>query len=100
MIDWREIAFAAAVIVLMLFASVVYAAPIATAGDERITVILTDEKCALSAVTNLSLRATWRENGHTFEGCYAVARGLVLCYFSDRSVVAIPSQAFQRVTGV
>lgn len=78
----------------------VKAAPVAEAGGDGVIVQLTDELCTLSAVTNLKGRATWTERGVVTEGCWANANGLVMFYFADRTVVAIPAQAFQRVTGV
>lgn len=76
------------VMLALLFVVPTHAAPIAKAGDDNVVVTLTDEPCALPAVSNIH------------EGCYAVGRGLAMFYFADRTVVAIPVQAFQRVTGV
>lgn len=95
-----ELLSAAALVLLLGYFIGAHAAPVATAGDDRVVVTLTDEKCTLPAVSNLPMRATWKEGGTTHEGCYAVAPGLVLFYFADKSVVAIPAQAFRRVTGV
>ena len=85
---------------VLLVVAIVQAAPVATAGDDSVVVTLTDEPCALPAVANLKLRATWTEKGVTHEGCFAVSQGLAMFYFADRTVVAIPVQAFTRVTGV
>lgn len=70
----------------------------AQAGDVRI--ILTDEPCALPAITNLPLRATWTENGKVSQGCFAVRpeAGVVVLYFDDKTAVAIPIDLFKRVT--
>lgn len=81
-------------------AAVAFGAPIAEAGDARVTITLFDEACAIAAVSNLPQRATWTEGGKIFDGCWASAGGIILLYFSDRSVVAVPTQVFQRVTGV
>lgn len=86
---------------LILYVGQGRAAPVAEAGGEGLRVLLTDEPCAVSAVANLKQRATWTEKGTTYEGCWSAARGLVLMYFAqDRSVVAIPVEAFSRVQGV
>lgn len=98
---WLEWLFVLAVIAIFLWAAGVIAAPIAeaVAGDGSVKVILTDEPCALSAIVNLGKRVTWAERGGVIEGCYGIGNGLVLCYFADRTVVAIPSSVFNRVSG-
>lgn len=73
---------------------------IAHAG--QVLIILHDERCAFAEqVTNLHLRATWREpNGDVVEGCWGVnGADLVMLYFSDRTVVALPKQLFARLGG-
>lgn len=96
------IGFVLAVLLLGMILTVhsVKAAPVATAGDEQVVITLTDEACTLTAVTNLKLRATWAEKGVTHEGCYAVGHGLVLTYWADKTVAAIPAGAFARVTAL
>lgn len=66
---------------------------------EKVTVVLHSEKCALDAVANLPGRATWVEDGKTFEGCFGFDRnfGIIRLYFSDKTVVAVPVQLFARV---
>lgn len=77
------------------------AAPIAQANSDGTVITLTDEPCAISAVENLPLRATWTQNGKTFEGCWAAhPAGIVLLYFDDRSVTIAPRSVFQKLTGV
>lgn len=84
-----------------LYSSKVYAEPFAVTHGDGIVVTLHTEKCAMPEVTNLPQRATWEEKGKVFEGCAGVNRdlGVVLFYFSDKTVGAAPIQAFQRVTG-
>ena len=85
--------------VLIWLAGYALAAPIAQARAEGTTVTLFDEPCTIAAVSNLQRRATWAEAGKVHEGCWTGQQGLVLLYFaSDRTVVAIPAQAFERVT--
>ena len=64
-------------------------------------IVLTDEPCKLD-VENLKFRATWTEKGKTFEGCWGarVDTGVILGYFSDKTVVALPIQAFTKVSGI
>ena len=85
---------------LILYVGQGRAAPVAEAGGEGVRVLLTDEPCALPAVANLKNRATWTEAGKVTEGCWAAGRGLVMLYFADKTVVAVPAQAFSRTTGV
>lgn len=88
-----------AIALLLLLPFAVFAKPIAVASAENINVILTDEPCKLIAVTNLTKRATWTEAGKVTEGCWAAhPSGLVLFYFSDLTVTAIPAEPFQKVT--
>jgi hypothetical protein len=92
---------AVGVLAIILTIHNVKAAPIAEGGGNGVLVVLTDEPCTLSAVANLKGRATWTENGKTHEGCYAPSpAGVIMFYFGDRTVVAIPNSAFQRVHGV
>lgn len=78
-----------------------HAGPVAEAAADGAKVTLTDEDCKLKdKVTNLPKRATWKEKGKTFEGCFGVhPGGVVMAYFSDGSVVIIPVQMFTAVSG-
>ena len=71
---------------------------VAEAGDAVIT--LYSEPCALAQVANLPRRATWREKGKVYEGCWSARQdiGLVILYFDDRNIGLAPMQAFQKVT--
>jgi hypothetical protein len=79
-----------------------YADPIYRASEGPVSITLTDEACRLPAVGNLQKRAVWREHGKDTEGCYGghPSFPIVLAYFADRSVVALPVQIFVPVTGV
>lgn len=97
---WAEWLFALALLAMMLAATgIVRAAPIAEAGGNGVKVMLYDEPCALAAVVNLAKRGTWTQAGTVIEGCWAVSNGLVLCYWADRTIIAIPSSVFTRVSG-
>lgn len=73
------------------------AAPVAEVAQNGVAVRLFREPCTLAgAVSNLPYRATWEQGGRTFEGCYTVQHGtVVVAYFDDRSVVAIPLSLFR-----
>jgi hypothetical protein len=63
-------------------------------------VVLFDDKCQLSEVTNLPFKAQWTENGKTTEGCWSPPHpqvGVILAYFADKTVVGLPAQIFKRL---
>lgn len=78
------------------------AQPMYEAKTEGVRIVLYDEPCALSEVTNLKLRAVWSEDGKDFEGCWSIQAqlGVLVAYFADKTVAAIPIRAFARVTAV
>ena len=76
------------------------AADVAKVSDSDVTITLTDEKCALSSVSNLPYRAYWDESGKHYEGCFAVRKIFVLLYFDDKSVVVLPAHAFEPLKEV
>lgn len=90
------------IIVTVIWATKSYAGPIYQAEEGGVRVVLTDEPCKFESVVQLPKRATWTENGKTFEGCYGghPIFPIVLCYFSDKSIVALPVEMFKRVVGV
>ena len=72
----------------------------ADAGDAVVTVHT--EPCAVKAVGNLPKRATWVEKGKTFEGCagqHPMFPILIFYFEGDKSVVVVPIELFQKVTG-
>lgn len=81
-----------------------YADPIARASAGGISITIYNEPCKLKEqVSNLPHRATWLENGQTFEGCVGPnpELGVAIFYFKeDKSVAAVPLQMFAPVTGV
>ena len=87
-------------LVFFFAAHSVKAAPVAEAGGQGVVITLTDEPCVLKAVSNLKQRATWTENNRLTEGCWATGGGLVMLYFADLTVLAVPAGVFQRVVGV
>ncbi len=89
----------AALFLLLLLPLLAHASAIATAGGEGVRITLYDEPCAIEAVSNLPLRAQWVEGEKTYEGCWSGSRilPLILTYWSDRTVVAIPRSAFSAI---
>lgn len=92
--------FASIVLVLVATCTDLVAAPVAVGVHEGIRVVLTDEPCALVAVSNLPRRATWEEGGKTHEGCWGAMQGVVAAYFTDRSVAVMPVELFVRVKAI
>lgn len=78
----------------------VKAEPIVAAESEGIRVVIYSDDCQMSdVVSNLPKRATWTDHGKEIEGCAgAFPGGIVLLYFADKTVVAVPMAMFQRVT--
>ncbi len=95
--------FWVAIALAMILAPLAYAEPVYQAGsaDGTLRIVLHDEKCALAEIANLPRRATWTEGAKTYEGCWGARpdQGIVLAYFTDKTVVAVPVQAFSKVTG-
>lgn len=52
-------------------------------------------------MSNLQNRATYLEGGKTYEGCVGgnAQLGILVFYFEDRTVFAVPVQFFSRVSG-
>lgn len=89
-----------AAIVGVLWLSSAQAEPIYRAEANDAVVVLHDDPCAQDAVVNLKKRATWTEKGKTFEGCWGVTTfGVVVMYFDDKTVSAIPVPVFVKVQG-
>ena len=86
---------------LLGFCSQANAEPIYKASAEGTTITLHTADCKMPAVKNLPKRAVWEEGGVKTEGCYGPHPQfpVVVFYFSDRTVVIVPVQLFQRVTG-
>ena len=87
-----------AILLIVLVVAVTHAKPVAVGGGNGITVTLTDEPCAFTHVITLPFRITWEEKGTKFEGCYGIQMGIVVAYFSDKSVAIFPGHLFTPVT--
>lgn len=77
------------------------AAPMFQAQAEGVKIVIYDEPCKLDAVSNLKHRATWHEKGKVYEGCAGAhpAFPIIMGYFADKTVVALPVEMFTRVSG-
>lgn len=82
--------------------TLVLAEPLFQVEADGAKIVLTDEPCKLSAVSNLKYRAVWHEKGQAHEGCWAPRpdMGVVMSYWADKTVTAIPIHTFVKVTGV
>ena len=82
------------------FPSIVLAEARFVAEADGAKVFLYEEKCALPQVSNLPFRATWDDKGKVYEWCFGPRpdMGVVMAYFSDKTVVAIPIELFKRLT--
>ena len=85
---------------LSLFPAIAAAQPIAVVSGSGTTITLTDEPCAIEAVSNLPKRATWVDTKGKFEGCWGSQGPVVLAYFEDKSVVAIPAAILKAAEAI
>jgi hypothetical protein len=89
------------VFVLLMTSFYVYGESMAQVETNGVRVVLTNEPCKLTSVTNLPYRSTWTEHGKTIEGCFGMfGNQMVGFYFEDKSVAVIPARAFSRLSGV
>lgn len=89
-----------AVLLLMALWKPAKAEAIAATEQGGVRIVLYSEKCAIKGVANLPHRASFHENGKTYEGCAGMSPfGLILFYFSDETVFAVPVDAFSRLRG-
>lgn len=84
---------------LILFPSVAYAAPVAVMDRDGIGITLFDEPCKFTHIVNYKYRATWSEDGKTFEGCFGLntASRVIVAYFDDKSIAVVPMSFFRPV---
>lgn len=72
-----------------------------TVSPDGIVITLHSEKCDLKEIVNLPKRATWQEKAKSYEGCWGLnPLGVVMFYFTDKTIAVVPAEAFQKVTGV
>lgn len=84
---------------MIAFATIAQAKPTHIAQEGGITITVYDDKCALSAVS-MPFRATWKEESKHYEGCVIQhPTGILIFYFTDRSIVLLAPQMFRPVTG-
>jgi hypothetical protein len=90
-------------VVLTCWPAAVLAEPVFVAETAGVRIVLYDEPCAFQDTVKLPFRATWTEKGKVYEGCFAPHPhiGVVVAFFKDdKSVAAIPMDAFKRVVGI
>lgn len=89
-------------VLLVLIPQPAHAKPVAAAQGEGVSVVLTDEPCALSAVTNLPYAATWTEKGKTIKGCWGAHPQfpIVIAYWADKTVSVVHVSALHDVTEI
>ena len=87
---------------LFLIPLPVKAAPQYLASSGDVTITLYSDKCELKEVSNLPFKATWQEKGQVFQGCFGIngEAGVVMFYFTDKTVAAAPVGMFKPVQGV
>ncbi len=75
--------------------------PFAMVQNEKAVVTLFREACELKDVSNLKHRATWVEDGKSYEGCFGVFfEHAIGFYFDDKQVAVIPVAAFVPIKGM
>lgn len=89
---------------LLYGAKKAYADPMAKVianGGQVVITVYTEDCARKDVVTNLPKRATWAEDGKTYEGCVGIQpeAGVAMFWFDDRTVAIVPLQAFVRVVG-
>ena len=77
------------------------AEPLFRVSHEGVVITLHNDKCEMSEVSNLPHFATWEEKGKSFKGCWGFhPLGVVMLYFTDKTVAVVPASAFAKVIGV
>ncbi len=101
-VGWTLLTIAGAMVILLLLVLVNFAlaAPVAVAKDATRQITLHDDPCLLEAIENLPLRATWEERTRTFEGCWERIDGLIVTYWSDRTVVLFELRHFRPLGSI
>lgn len=77
--------------------------PTHRASVGSVVITLHTEKCSLGEVSNLERRATWLQDGKTFEGCFGFVlpfRMLMFYFKEDKTVAIVPAGMFEKVTGI
>ena len=88
----------AVILLFSLISQFTYAGAFAEVSSGMVRIALYREACTLPAIANLPNRAQWFEAGKIFEGCWGLNPvGIITLYWSDRTVVSIPSQVFVKI---
>ena len=89
--------------VLMALAHTAHSTPVMQATADDVAIVLHDETCKLDAVGGEKyFRAQWVTPKGAIEGCWGVVPltpqiRVVVLYFSDKTMAAVPAQIFSRV---
>lgn len=70
-----------------------------TNPDASLSLVLYDDPCRLTRYIELPYRAVHTLNGKVTEGCWRPHFGIVLLYYKDRTLGAVPRNLFDKVTG-
>lgn len=92
----------ALIAVTVVWATKAYSGPRLQATQEGVRVVLYDDPCQLTEqIANLPYKATWEEDGKTFQGCWGPRPDMrvMVAYFEDKTVGIIPMGALNRVSG-
>ena len=90
-------------VILMAFVHTAHAAPVMQATADDVAIVLHDEVCQIEAVGGERyFRAQWITPKGAIEGCWGVvpvspALRVVVMYFSDKTMAAVPAAIFTRV---
>ena len=90
-------------ILLLMAFSHAHAAPVMQATAEDVSIVLHDEPCKLDAVGGEKyFRSQWITPKGSIEGCWGVVPltpqiRVVVLYFSDKTMAAVPVGVFSRV---
>jgi len=91
------------VVLLMAFVHKVHAAPVMQAAVNDVAIVLHDEACQIEAVGGEKyLRAQWITPNGAIEGCWGLipvhpSFRVVVFYFMDKTIAAVPASMFTRV---
>jgi len=89
---------------VVLFAGHAKAAPVMQAAAGDVAIVLHDEPCAIDAVGGEKyFRAQWIASTGAVEGCWGLVPvtpqlRVVVFYFADRTIAAVPASMFTRVS--
>ncbi len=86
-------------VLLLLTASLASAEPLAQIERDGVRIVIYSDPWELKErVVNLPRRAEWTALGRVFQGCWTLSPlGIVVLFFDDLTVTAIPVSIFSQV---